>query len=113
MATQARFGPNSRSLSVEFFSTDVPGSVLIGKLPSGMFCQSCVVEIETAFDGGTSITVGDIAAHGRLQAAADNDPTITGDYEVLVNYAYSVGTDLYVFLTGSATVGRGRVIVYM
>lgn len=113
MATQARFGPNSRSLSVEFDSTDVPGSVLIGRLPLDVFCQSCVVEIDVAFDGGTSITVGDIAAHGRLQAVADNDPSITGDYEVLVNYAYSSGTDLYVFLTGTAAVGHGRVIVYM
>jgi hypothetical protein len=71
-----------------------------------------VLEITQAFDGGTAITIGDTVAQGRFQAAADNTPGVAAVYETQPNYAYVVTTEVFVFLTGTPTVGQGRVIMY-
>jgi hypothetical protein len=114
MTVQARFGPSySRSLTVEFTAADVPGQLLIGRMPAGFFCPSCVVEIIEAFDGGVQITVGDLVAQGRFQGAADNDPETIHQYETEPHFAYPATTDVYVFFSGSPSVGRGRVILYL
>jgi hypothetical protein len=73
----------------------------------------CVAEIFTAFDGGVSMTIGDIIAQGRFQGAADNHPSVSDQYETHPHHVYSVDTDVYVFLTGSPTIGFGRVVLYI
>jgi hypothetical protein len=114
MTVKAQFGPSySRSLTVEFTWADVPGQLLIGKVPAGFFCPSCVVEIIDPFDGGTQITVGDLVAQGRFQGAADNDPETSHLYETEPHFAYPTATNVYVFFSGSPSVGRGRVILYL
>lgn len=99
---------------VPFSVLDIGVPVLIGTVPRGVCVESCVVIIETVFnDPATLITVGDMAAHGRFQAATDNIPTFLGDYDVPSNYAYGASTGVYLFVLGTATIGSGRVILYL
>lgn len=114
MTAQARFGPSyARPLAREFSWADFAGALALGRAPAGLYCPSCVVEIVEPFDGGAGITVGDLAAQGRFQALTDNRPAEVNQYETEPHFAYPATTDVYVFLTGSPTVGRGRVILYL
>lgn len=117
MTAQVRIGSGgSKPIFVDFDYTDFTGgpvALLIGKMLKDVYCNSCVVDIIDAFDGGVTLTVGDMVAQGRLQIVADNFPGIVDQYETRPNYAYSVSTDVYVFLTGTPTVGSGRVVVYL
>lgn len=100
------------TLSAEFTFSNAGTPVLIGTAPAGSWIESCNVIISTAFNGQAAITVGETGAQGRLQATADNVPSVPGVYEVMVNYKYTAETDLYLYLSGAPTVGSGRVIVY-
>jgi hypothetical protein len=102
-----------RPFVVEFTDADVPGVLFLGKVPATHVIPMCVVEIFTAFDAAVAITVGDIIAQGRFQGAADNHPGVSDQYETHPHFTYSVDTDAYVFLTGSPTIGHGRVILYI
>jgi hypothetical protein len=100
-------------LIVDFSFSDVPGSLSLGIVPLGHLIPSCVIEIYAVFDGAVTITVGDIVAQGRFQAIADNKPLYVGVYETQPHYEYSSDTEVFVFLSGSPTIGRGRAILYI
>jgi hypothetical protein len=100
-------------LILDFDFSDVPGSLSLGVVPAGHLVPDCVIEIYTVFDDAVTITVGDIVAQGRFQAVADNKPLYIGVYGTQPHYEYSSDTEVFVFLVGSPTIGRGRVILYI
>lgn len=107
-------GSGITSLSVDFDFTDfAPGSILVGKVDKSVYIPSVVVDVLGAFSAGTSITVGDIVAQGRFQAASDNIPGQIGAYATRPNYAYPAATNVYAFLLGAPIAGSGRVILYL
>jgi hypothetical protein len=89
------------------------GSLPLGRCPAGHLVRKTTIEIVVAFNGGTRLTVGDLAAQGRLQAAANNLPEERNTYEVENNYEYASAEIIYLFFpSGTPTIGSGRVIVY-
>lgn len=98
---------------VEFDFSAVPSQILMGSVPVGILVYSCVVEVDVSFGPSVSITVGDMAAQGRFQAAADNSPGDVNQYERESHFSYSAETDAYVFISGTATTGHARVILYL
>jgi len=103
-----------RPLVAEFTHTDFPGPVLVGVIPATHVVRDTVVEIQSPFDGGVTITVGDAVAQGRLQTVADNRPQRIDYYNVNNVYEYSVDTEVYVYFpSGTPTQGRARVVIFV
>lgn len=98
---------------VEFTFEDIGAPIPLGKMFSDYLAHTCIVEIKSPFNGGTTITVGDVAAQGRFQAGSDNHPDHIGEYEHEANYSYGVETEIYVFVSGIPTMGHARVILYL
>jgi len=102
-----------RPLVVEFDFNIVPSTVHLGKVLAGIIVSTCFVEIQDSFVGTVGVTVGDLSAQGRFQALSDNDPEHANQYGRDNNFSYSVDTDVYVFISGTATSGHARVILYL
>lgn len=102
-----------KPLVIEFDFSDVPSQIFMGKVLKEYLISVCLVDIQQAFDDGVAITVGDLVAQGRFQAATDNDPTHAEQYHREVNFSYALDTDAYVFISGFSAVGHGRVILYL
>ena len=86
---------------------------MLGQISAGYIVRETVVDIQEAFDGSTGITVGDMAAQARLQLLTDNNPELIHRYNVNNVYEYATDTDLYVFFSGTPTMGRARVLAYI
>lgn len=114
MAQTGRFGSTgAKPLQVEVTWADAGTPVLLGRMHHDVLCSACLVDILEAFDGGAGITVGGMADPARLQVLTDNHPEVVDFYETEPHFAYSATTNVYVFLSGSPTAGRARVIVYL
>jgi hypothetical protein len=98
---------------VEFIFSDIGAPIPLGKMFADYVAHTCIVEIKEAFDGGTTITVGDSVAQGRFHAGSDNHPDHVGEYEHESNFSYGVETETYIFVSGIPTTGRARVILYL
>lgn len=105
-------GTGNLQLGVDY--PHFPGPVLLGTLSAGKTVEKVVLEVNTAFDGGVRIIVGDAAAMGRLMPADANSPSITGVYVQESNYRYMADTEIYLyFVSGTMpTVGSLRALVY-
>lgn len=115
MAKNVKFGDlGTDALVLDFTFADVPGPVKIGTVRSGHLVRNTVVRIDTAFDGGLELTIGDMIAQGRLQTISDNQPEFVNHWNVNNVYEYTSTTDVYIFFpNGTPTQGVGRVIVYL
>lgn len=116
MVEVAKFGETARTaLAIDFDWTNVSGgSISIGFCPKDGVIPEVVLIINSVFDGGLEITVGDIVAQGRLMVVADNKPGTAARYKNDTDYQYSIRTELFVFFpSGTPTTGNGRVIVYL
>lgn len=70
------------------------------------------INIDTAFDGTVSITVGESGTLNRLVSSTDLDPYTVGIYTVPVEYTYTVATNVQLYITKSLTTqGSGKVII--
>jgi len=91
------------------------GYKLLGNIPTQAMVQSAVVIIDSAFDGGLGITIGDIINQDSLMAAAENIPTVPGTYNKNSNYEYMLFTPINAYFTlaaAPATTGSGIIIIY-
>lgn len=115
MAQVARFGIiDAVPLKVDFAFSDLPGPISLGFVAAGHLVNKTIIDIESPFDGGTQITVGDSVAQARLQAIGDNFPEYANFYEVNNSYEYDTTTEIFVFFpAGTPTTGNGRVIIYL
>lgn len=102
-------------IEADFDHSDVAGgSVVIGNVPGGKRVQHCDLQIDVAFDGGTTITVGDATAQGRIMTATDNDPGFVARYHEEPDHEYLTTTELRVwFPSGAPTVGSGTAVLYL
>lgn len=84
----------------------------IASVEAGTVALEVQLWIDTAFDGVTTLKVGETGANERLMAANENDPTETGLYVKTLYYEYPGSQDIYLYLSLiSTTQGAGRVIV--
>jgi hypothetical protein len=90
------------------------GWVALGTCPAGRMAHCCVVEVLTPFDGGAQLTVGDVAAQGRLQAAAGSNLWAPHLYVSYPHHLYVADEALYVYCpVGAPSTGAGQVTVYL
>ncbi len=100
--------------SFTFNDVSPGGSILLGVIPAGIAVSEVAVRIHNAFDGGTTITVGDAGGTARLMTAIQNNPTVEKDYKRDVDYKYPAETSIYVYFpTGIPTTGSAEVFVYL
>ncbi len=99
---------------IPFDSLDVlAGSKFIGSIPGPAVVQSVALIIDTAFDGGTTITAGDATITDRLMTAIQNMPAVIDTYRNDSDSEYTATTtSLNLYFTGTPTVGSGTAIVY-
>ena len=102
-------------LIADFSWTDfVAGRVSLGVCPAERVIPEVALCIFTAFDGGAQLTVGDVAAQGRLMTAAENSPDNVALYKKDVDYEYAAETEIFIFFpAGTPTTGSGRIIAYL
>lgn len=98
----------STSISVEDVNT---GQKAIGTVTAGATVIFAGVSIGTEFDGGVSLTIGDIDAQGRLVVASSVNCALSGVYIFFPYVSYEEDTDISVFFTGTPTRGQGSVFV--
>ncbi len=90
------------------------GSLYLGKIYGPGVVQSVLIQIDEAFDRGTTITIGDIADTDRLMPAVDNSPDIPGIYSYSPNHEYLItfGTVIRAYFSGTITTGSGSIIIF-
>ena len=115
MAKNIKFGDlGTDALILDFSFADFPGPIKIGTVRSGHVVRNTVVRIDTAFDGGSEMTVGDMLAQARLQAVSDNQPEFVNHWNVNNAYEYTTTTDIYLFFpNGTPAQGVGRIYVFL
>ena len=93
--------------------TDYPGPVVIGEIPAGSTIEKTVLEVQTQFNNGVQVTVGETSAQARLMATSDNRLNKLGSYLAENDYLCPSAMGVKVYFSGTTpTVGVGRVIVY-
>lgn len=80
-------------------------------IPAGAIVHDTVVDIDSAYDPGTTITVGDSGTTDLLMASGGNDPTTPDQYTTETDIAWSSGEVLRVTIGGSPAAGSGTVTV--
>lgn len=93
------------------FAFDSTYPLLIKALEAGETVDELLITVDTPFDAG-NLTVGDGVNPSRLITAAYNDLLEAGQYQVSPQYQYGSATNVYAYLTGSPTVGAGRITLY-
>jgi hypothetical protein len=98
----------------KFFSwVDFPGPVTIGTIPVGSTIEKTILEVQSPFDNGIQVSVGETIAMARLMAVSDNRLDIVESFRVENDYLCPSVMTVRVYFVGIApTVGLGRVIVY-
>lgn len=93
--------------------SDTPGPVLIGEIPTGSLIEKTVLEVQTPFNNGVDVTVGESSAQARLMATTDNRLNKAGSYLAENDYLCSSAMTVMVYFSGTTpTVGIGRVVIY-
>jgi len=94
------------------FNDIAAGFKLIGSI-SGKRILRVALIINTIFDGGLQITIGDSAAQARLMVIADNSPDSSNVYVTEPDEYYSTVTNLNLYFPiGNPTVGSGTAVIY-
>jgi hypothetical protein len=105
-------GPSGAGkIRVAFGFGDAPSKV-IGTVPAGMEVFDAVVEIDGAFTGGTTLSVGDVGDNQRLEGTVDNDPMSPDQYVTFPNWYYAGATVVRIYIGGGPAAGNGVVTVY-
>ncbi len=113
----SRGGLPSLYMSEIFTITDiVAGSKAVGDVSLGKTVVLAGININTAFDGGVTMTLGDASAQGRFLAASDvKSDLLGGRFLTIPCHTYDIDTEVSIYFpTGSPTVGQGSVfLVYV
>lgn len=88
------------------------GTISIGSvIPGNSRVTSVTVSIDTAYDSGVSMIVGDPSNADALATADEIDPQTTGIYKIDLMHYYSASTQLSISISGTATTGSGYIII--
>ena len=107
-------GSDSATLSADVHKDS--GNVTLGNISSGGRPLSVVIDVTTAFDGTTSITIGDDNDPDRLMTTAYVDLSEATTFVTNPSYVYTNAVDanntLKVYVTaGDSTVGNASILV--
>lgn len=102
-------GGASIDVDIDFTDTD---PVSIGTIPAGRYAAWVVVDVTATFDDAALLSVGEITAPARLMGVNQNDLM---EGVVSLNdphHRYDADTEIFAHLSGAATQGTARVVVY-
>jgi len=96
------------------FSDVAAGEMLIGTCLAGKYVFRVSVVIDSEFDGGTVLEIGDTEGHARLMTSEVAQPGYAGTtFRTTPDHRYMDNTDVYIYFpAGTPTTGSGRVIIY-
>jgi len=87
---------------------------LLGNVTTELNISKIILNIKTPFnDPNTTITIGDLANPSKFMTSNDNDPNSINKYTVEPDFKYNIGTDVYLFITGTNIQGEGFVDIYL
>lgn len=87
---------------------------VVGTIPAGRLVETVELAITTAFNGSSpALRVGRTGALDELMAAAQNDPTAIGGYEVTPLRKYDAATPILLSITpgSGASAGAGLLVL--
>lgn len=89
------------------------GSISLGFVGNGARVVAVSVEVTDAFDGDMAVAIGDANDVNRLMEDEQNDLQFAGSYVTTPVYSFPAGseTELFITVTGSATVGGANVVI--
>ena len=107
-------GGDSATLSAEVYYNG--GNVTLGDVSASSRPLSVIVDVTTAFDGTSVITIGDDNDNSRLMSSEYIDLSATGVYETNPSYVYTDSLDanntIKVYVTaGTSVQGNATVLV--
>lgn len=85
--------------------------VLLKSVAAGETVDEVLLVVDMAFDTG-SLTIGDAGDVDRLMLATDNSLLLAEQFQVSPEYQYPAAADVYVYLTGTPSVGSARIRLY-
>lgn len=94
------------------FDDSTPNGSLIGIIPAGKYASFAVIQVSSAFDADVLATVGDAGDTDRLMENTDSDMDEVYQYMTIPNHLYAAATEINLYLSGTLSIGSGRVIVY-
>lgn len=92
--------------------SDFPGPKTIGRLSAGFTVFLIIIDVVTAFDGSTTMTIGEDSAQGNLVTTSQVFMNLVGTYGIEINHKYTTLTDIKTFFTGSPTVGSANITIF-
>jgi len=99
---------NSRQVAL----TSATGTISIGTaVPANSRVTSVTVKIDTAYDAGVGMIIGDGSNADSLATADEIDPQTIGLYKIDLIQHYSTSTQLSISISGTTANGSGYVIV--
>lgn len=85
----------------------------VTEIPDNAYCVLCQLEITTAYDSGTTITIGDETTPAKFQVTTDNRATKLGTYQVEQDTLCADGpSTVEVTIAGAPVAGAGIVTVW-
>lgn len=105
-------GANAMKAEDQLIAFNQGATTNIVSLPAGATIEMVRTEVETAFDGTPSLSVGITGNTSKYMGASDTDMATLGTYEVapMIEEAGAV-TPIVTYAAGGATVGSARVTV--
>lgn len=105
-------GANSMKAEDQLVAFNSVSPVTIVVLPAGATIQRVLVEVETAFDGAPSLSIGITGTPSKYMGTSDLDLSVAATYEVtpMVEEPTAV-SPIVTYAAGAATVGSARVTV--
>lgn len=111
IGTQDSAGTDAGTMRANVSYSDT-GTTVIGNVSSGVSGHKTIVEVTQAFDGDTTLRVGDAGDADRLMPDAEVDLSEVGTYVAVSNYVYGAAADTNVNITIASTTGsQGTAVV--
>lgn len=100
----------SEPASITFASN---AATQLGYISGNNRVSAVTVTVTTAFDGNFALSAGDASDHSNIIANTLVDLSKTGVYTTVPDMLYTANTqtNLFVYTTGTATIGAARVII--
>lgn len=106
-------GSVQQGIYVAEFSYLTSTAETIASVSQGTIALRIDLWIDTPFNGGASISIGELGAVERLMGTAENDPAEAGLYSKTLYYEYPGDQQVKFYITKSpqTTQGAGRVVI--
>jgi hypothetical protein len=113
LSTQASAKSDAATEVVTTITPSSNASTALGYISGGNRIAAVTVTVSTVFDGTLALSAGDSSNSSNIISNAMVDLTKLGIYTATPDYVYAANTqtDMFVYLTGTATVGSAKVVI--